>query len=131
MRICKLCNLCWFTNLDHKSRNEPLLLTREYKPEDYPKYDNYDAIDVSRTCNIPEDYAGPMGVPISFLDKYNPDQFEILGLLADKRHVSPALLQGTPTYLDEQHKRYVGAILHGNATYARIVIRNRNPKKPE
>ncbi|WP_439428006.1 adenine-specific methyltransferase EcoRI family protein [Micromonospora sp. LA-10] len=69
----------WFTNLDHAKRHENLILTERYTPEKYPHYDNYDAIEVSRVADIPEDWEGAMGVPITFLDKYNPDQFEILG----------------------------------------------------
>jgi hypothetical protein len=69
----------WFTNLDYKERHEDLILYKKYSPEEYPKYDNYDAINVDSTKDIPVDYAGAMGVPITFLDKYNPDQFEILG----------------------------------------------------
>jgi len=69
----------WYTNLDHKKRHEDLLLYKTYSPAEYPHYDNYDAIEVSKTMEIPMDYDGVMGVPISFLDKYNPDQFEILG----------------------------------------------------
>ena len=69
----------WFTNLDHKKRHEELILYKTYNPEDYPKYDNYDAINVDKTSDIPCDYDGVMGVPITFLDKYNPGQFEIVG----------------------------------------------------
>ena len=68
----------WFTNLDHKNRHEQFILYRPYTPEEYPKYDNYDAINVNSTKDIPVDYDGAMGVPITFLDKYNPDQFEII-----------------------------------------------------
>lgn len=68
----------WFTNLDHKKRHEELILYKKYSPEEYPKYDNYDAIEVGKTECIPEDYDGIMGVPITFLDKYNPEQFEIV-----------------------------------------------------
>ena len=71
-------NICWFTNLDHKKRHEELILYRSYTPEAYPRYDNYDAIEVSKTADIPADYHGAMGVPITFLDKYCPEQFEIL-----------------------------------------------------
>ena len=70
----------WFTNLDHNKRHEDLILYKPYTPEEYPKYDNYDAINVDKTKEIPMDYPGVMGVPITFLDKYNPEQFEILGL---------------------------------------------------
>jgi hypothetical protein len=69
----------WFTNLDYEERHEELALFATYTPEKYPHYDNYDAIDVSKTKEIPMDYDGAMGVPITFLDKYNPEQFEILG----------------------------------------------------
>ena len=68
----------WFTNLDHKKRHEQLILYRPYTPEEYPIYDNYDAINVNATNDIPVDYDGVMGVPITFLDKYNPEQFEIV-----------------------------------------------------
>ncbi len=68
----------WFTNLDHKKRHEELILFHKYSPEEYPKYDNYDAIDVGKTAEIPVDYDEIMGVPITFLDKYNPEQFEII-----------------------------------------------------
>lgn len=115
----------WYTNLDHQKRHEDLILYKKYTPEDYPKYDNYDAIEVSKVAEIPANYNGVMGVPITFLDKYNPEQFEILGLLADKREQSRAFLQGVPTYLDAGHKRYVGAILNGKATYSRIIIRRK------
>lgn len=71
-------NICWFTNLDHKKRHEDLILYAHYTPEEYPKYDNYDAINVDKTADIPCDYDGVMGVPITFLDKYNPNQFEIV-----------------------------------------------------
>lgn len=69
----------WFTNLDHSKRHEKIILWKHYTPEEYPHYDNYEAIDVSKVSDIPSDYDGEMGVPISFLDKYNPDQFEIIG----------------------------------------------------
>lgn len=68
----------WFTNLDYKERHEDIILFKSYNPTDYPKYDNYDAIEVSKTADIPCDFDGIMGVPITFLDKYNPEQFEIV-----------------------------------------------------
>ncbi|MCK9576972.1 MAG: adenine-specific methyltransferase EcoRI family protein, partial [Clostridia bacterium] len=81
------CNVLtrWFTNINVKKRHEDLILFRNYTPEKYPKYDNYDAINVDKVNDIPCDYAGLMGVPISFMDKYNPDQFEILG---DSRYIT-------------------------------------------
>jgi hypothetical protein len=73
-------NACWFTNLDVTKRHEEYVFVRKYKPEDYPKYDNLDAIDVGRRENIPEDWYGLMGVPDTFLAIYNPEQFELVGL---------------------------------------------------
>ena len=70
----------WYTNLDYVERHTDIDLYKRYTPEEYPHYDNYDAINVDKTADIPEDYYGVMGVPITFLDKYNPDQFEILGM---------------------------------------------------
>ena len=69
----------WFTNLDFKERHEELILYKHYTPEEYPKYDNYDAININKTTDIPTDYDGIIGVPITFLDKYCPDQFDIIG----------------------------------------------------
>ena len=70
----------WFTNLDHSKRHTNLTLYKKFNVEEYPLYDNYQAIEVSKVTDIPYDYNGPMGVPITFLDKYNPDQFKILGI---------------------------------------------------
>jgi len=79
VKYCSMGNICWFTNLDTTKRHESLILYKRYTPEEYPHYDNYDAINVNKVAEIPCDFKGPMGVPITFLDKYNPDQFEILG----------------------------------------------------
>lgn len=114
----------WYTNIPHNKRNETLDLYRKYDADAYPKYDNYDAIEVSKVSEIPMDYEGIMGVPITFLDKYCPTQFEILGLAADKRDNNEIFIKGSETYLDERHKRFVGMVLKGKATYARILIRN-------
>ena len=78
--IKKFGNKLWFTNLDHKKRHEKLILWNNYTPEEFPTYDNYDAINVDKVSDIPCDYDGVMGVPITFLDKYNPEQFEIIGM---------------------------------------------------
>jgi hypothetical protein len=100
----------WFTNLDHKKRHEELVLYKKYTPEEYPKYDNYDAIEVSKTVEIPIDYDGIMGVPISFLDKYNPEQFEILGI---DRYIEGNQIP---------NKRFM---INEKEIYARLVIRKR------
>ena len=76
--VMKMGNVVWYTNLDHKKRHEKLILTEKYDPAKYPKYDNFNCIRIKRTCDIPSDYDGFMGVPITFLGVYNPNQFEIL-----------------------------------------------------
>ena len=76
--IKKFGNICWFTNLEHKKRNEELILYKHYNPTEYPKYENADAIEVSKVAEIPMDYGGVCGVPISFLGKYCPNQFRIV-----------------------------------------------------
>ena len=121
----------WFTNLDFKERHEDLILYKTYNPEEYPKYDNYDAIEVSKTKNIPADYDGAMGVPITFLDKYNPDQFEILGIT--DRDNNSGLKTKEYTKKDvpnpgDLNRR--GAIKVGSeykSTYARLLIKRRRP----
>ena len=79
-RFIRVKGVRWWTNLDYSQRHEDLFLHKEYNPETYPKYDNYDAINVDKTREIPVDYDGRIGVPISFLDKHNPEQFKILGI---------------------------------------------------
>ena len=76
----RLGNAAWFTNLDHKKRHEKLILYKRYSPKEYPVYDNYDAINVDKIAEIPIDWDGAMGVPVTFLDKYNPEQFEVMGI---------------------------------------------------
>lgn len=80
-KYAKFGNICWFTNLDINKRHETILLYKQYNSNDYQRYDNYDAINVNKVTDIPYDYNGYMGVPITFLDKYNPEQFDIIGLL--------------------------------------------------
>lgn len=78
--LVKFRNVCWFTNVDHAGRHEEIPLFRHYDPADFPIYDNYDAIEVSKVSDIPCDYDGLMGVPDTFFDRYNPDQFEVIGI---------------------------------------------------
>lgn len=109
----------WFTNLECDKRNRPLDLYRKYSNECYPHYDNYDAIEVSETAEIPMDYDGVMGVPITFLDKYCPDQFEIV----DAREC--ALTEKTKSKKTFLIKDADGAI-NGKPTYARITIKRKS-----
>lgn len=76
--MIRVSGVVWFTNLDLPKRHEDLILYKKYAPEEYPKYDNYNAININKTEDIPEDYYGVVGVPITFLNKYNPEQFEIV-----------------------------------------------------
>lgn len=111
----------WYTNLDLKKRHENLILVKRYTPEEYPHYDNYDAIEVNKVVNIPCDYDGVMGVPITFLDKYSPDQFEILGISGNL--ANPLLIDG---------KRKTGRFyINGRRLYDRIAIRNKHPELPK
>ncbi|MBZ2387329.1 adenine-specific methyltransferase EcoRI family protein [Anaerococcus murdochii] len=155
--ILNVAGVCWFTNLDIKKRHEDLILIRKYNPEDYPKYDNYDAINVDKVTEIPYDYEGYMGVPITFMDKYNPDQFDIIGLLqssTDEQAGIPNLRYYNDFREMRQDMSYTNAsggkangnpVLKGkskngnflynektkeyvHSVYARILIRNKNPE---
>ena len=116
----------WFTNLDYKERHEDLILYKRYSPEEYPKYDNYDAINVDVTKDIPMDYDGIMGVPITFLDKYNPDQFEIIWQASGNTRTSaPKEILERLNYKIHPEDRWGCTIVNGNRTYGRIFIRNK------
>ena len=123
-KIARVSTSCWFTNMPVAKHNEDLILYKHYTPEEYPKYDNYDAININTYTDIPCDYEGVMGVPITFLDKYNPDQFEILGMSASAGY-KPEIV-GIP-FLGEKDAR---PLINGKNTYARIFIRNKKPQKP-
>lgn len=113
--------ICWYTNLDHKKRHEDLILYKKYTPEAFPYFDYYDAINVGKVKDIPIDYAGMMGVPITFMGKYNPDQFEIIHADTIRKNENvPEKEHG----LIKDKETAIG----GKATYARIVIRNKHPK---
>lgn len=101
----------WFTNFDYTTRHEELILYRRYNEEDYPKYDNYDAINVDKTKDIPCDYYEVMGVPITFMDKYNPDQFEILGNLG--------------SYAPDGYSLSGGIYIDGKKIFKRILIKRK------
>ena len=116
----KFGNICWFTNMEHDHRNRPLDLTQRYDPRYYPKYDNYDAIECSKVMDIPRDYDGVIGVPITFLYKYCPTQFRIVGIMTGSS--SKDFVNGNPTYTDEKHKNSVCGVLNGKRVYARILI---------
>jgi len=118
-KIVRVSTSCWFTNLEVEKHKENIILYKKYNPEEYPKYDNYNAINVNKVSDIPMDYKGAMGVPITFLDKYNPEQFEILDGL--NRY---SILSG-PT--EETRGKYLAQV-NGKPTYVRIVIKNKKVK---
>ena len=117
--LVKFRNVAWFTNLDFKKRHESITLYKHYKPEEYPRYVNYDAIEVSKIADIPCDYDGEMGVPITILDKYNPDLFEIIG---SSRFVGKPMSQFAPkgSYVAGGVRFYLP---NGDGTYNRLYDR--------
>ena len=107
----------WYTNMDTKKRHEDIILYKRYNETDYPKYDNYDAIEVSKTVDIPLDYDGVMGVPITFLNKYNPDQFELVGMGEDNgAGYSGGVWNGGSK----------SCLVNGKAAFKRLFIRKKN-----
>lgn len=142
----------WWTNLDYRQRHEELILVKKYSPENYSSYDNYDGINVDATSDIPCDYAGMMGVPITFLDKYSPDQFEILGVTQSWCGVASKIYP-KQVQIDKNGKRSQVTKLNDGAaikvevppkgktyydvdgelfvkTYARVLVRNKHPEAP-
>ncbi len=118
--LVKFRNIHWFTNLDIEKRHEEFTLYKNYTSDEYPFYDNYDAIEVSKTKDIPLDYDGVMGVPITFLDKYNPKQFKILGMSASAGYSEDVV--GIPSFLGNKDAR---PLINSKNTYARVFIKNR------
>ena len=117
LRFIRVKGVRWFTNLDYAQRHEKLPLYKKYIPEEFPKYDNYDAIEVAKTSDIPYDYEDVMGVPITFMDKYNPEQFELIGCsdngAVDEKYKLP------------HFKRHNEPYLNGKKVYKRIFIRRK------
>ncbi|MBQ7711957.1 MAG: adenine-specific methyltransferase EcoRI family protein [Bacteroidales bacterium] len=128
-KYAKFGNICWFTNLDHTRRHDTIDLFKPYNPSEYKQYDNYDAIDIPAIANIPCDYDGAMGVPITFLCNYNPDQFEILGItdrgneygLKTKEYTKT----DTPKYGDLNRRGAIWVNGELKSTFAKLLIRRR------
>lgn len=123
-------NMCWFTNLDISKRHEDIILYKHYNDNEYPKYDNYNAIEVKKVSDIPIDYFGVMGVPITFLEKFNPEQFEILGI-TDRNNIYGLTTKiytrdDTPNFSD-CNRRAAIKLSNGKlkSTYARILIKRK------
>lgn len=114
--------LCrWFTNLEHSKRNEKLILWKRYTPAEYPRYDNYDAINVDKVGDIPLDYDGVMGVPITFLDKYCPEQFEILGITSGRKEFDERAYP-TKYYQNAIQHNTDGSVTNGSKANTRATI---------
>lgn len=114
--LIRVSGVNWFTNIDIKKRHEDLILYKTYNDKEYPKYDNYDAINVDKTQDIPKDYGGVMGVPITFMDKYNPDQFEIVNGMG--RY---CVIEGD----DNNPIGTYGTEVNGEKKYFRVLIKNK------
>lgn len=117
-RYIRVKGVRWFTNLDFPQRHQALILHKKYRPEEYPHYDNYDAINVDKTADIPCDYDGVMGVPITYLDKHNPDQFEIIGATESEG-------RGFSAGLWDESSKVSQPLVNGERKYKRIFIRKR------
>ncbi len=115
-KVVRVSTSCWFTNMEVQKHKQFITLYKRYTPEEYPAYDNYDAINVDKYTEIPCDYDGVMGVPITFLDKHNPEQFQIVGLIAGNIKG----LAGIPSKIGKD-----GPYLNGKLKYGRILIRRK------
>lgn len=116
--MIRVSGVMWYTNLDIEKRHEDMILFRNYTPENYPHYDNYDAIEVSKTADIPCDYDGAMGVPITFMDKFNPEQFEILGATESEG-------KGFSNGLWIEDSKVAQPLINGERKYKRIFIKRK------
>lgn len=121
--IKKFGNICWYTNLDITKRHETIILWKHYSETENPKYDNYDAVNVSKISEIPCDYDGVMGVPVTFLSKYNPEQFEILGMAAGNTRAT-GFYYDVP-YTPNPNDRGGVGVINGVRQYSRILIRKK------
>ena len=127
--MVRVSGVTWFTNLEITKRNEEIDLVCRFSPDEYPKYDNYNAINVDRTQNIPMDYAGIMGVPLTFLDKYNPQQFEIIWQASGNTRASaPSDVLKEIGYIVHPEDRDGCAVVNGKRQFTRIFIKNKHPK---
>jgi len=125
-KIARVSTSCWFTNLEVEKHKRDITLYKKYTPEEYPKYDNYDAINVNKYTDIPYDYSGHIGVPITFIDKYNPEQFEIIDMCSSAGGSATGTIVPNEYGMSIKDKR---PLISGKNTYARIIIKNKKVKK--
>jgi len=129
-KYVRVVGIRWFTNLDYKERHEPLDLFKKYNKNEYPKLDNYDAININKTKDIPENYKKLMAVPITFIDKYNPSQFELLGI-TDRSNSSGLrtkkyTIKDTPNYNDLNARGVLKIGKKYKALYPRLLIKKKS-----
>ncbi|MCK6632340.1 MAG: adenine-specific methyltransferase EcoRI family protein, partial [Fimbriimonadaceae bacterium] len=134
--LVKFRNVGWFTNMDFEERHQDIPLFKKYSPEAYPTYANYDAIEVGKVADIPEDYDGAMGVPITFLDRHNPAQFEVLGRSENEDLYGLKSRVYTTKECQEAYRRLFGKpgtydmnatpVLDGRKVYQRVFIRRKH-----
>ena len=124
--LVKFGNVTWYTNIDISKKHEDIVLYKKYTPGEYSTYDNYDAIEVSRVKDIPVDYDGEMGVPITFLDKYNPSQFEIVGSFNNGQHGKELGAKKVDVISGGKTLSWNGPVVDKKPLYKRIVIRRRH-----
>jgi len=117
--MIRVSGVVWFTNLDLSKRHEELILYKSYSPEEYPDYDNYDAVEVSKVVEIPFDFDGVMGVPITFMNKYNPDQFEIIGCTESEG-------RGFSNGLWDENFKITQPLINGEKKYKRLFIKRKD-----
>ena len=120
----KFGNIRWFSNISDYCP-PPFEFKRQYREEDFRKFDNLDIINIDRIEDIPSDYQDIMGVPLSFLDKWNRDQFEIVGLLSDNKGDGIYIFNGAETYTDERHKKSKCGVIDGKRIYCRLLIKRK------
>ena len=116
--MIRVSGVVWYTNLDISKRHEDLILYKKYNSEEYPKYDNYDAININKTKDIPIDYKEIMGVPITFMNKYNPEQFEIIGATESEG-------KGFSNGLWDKESKVSQPLVNQKRVYKRIFIKNK------
>ena len=143
--LIRVSGVMWFTNLDLQKRHETMILYRKYNPNDYPQYVTFNGIDVNETSEIPKDYDGIMGVPKTFMDKYNPEQFEILGYEREDENIQVGISNMPEEFLNDYRKQggtghytkgmkmlcYYNSEGKAKIPFSRILIRNKHPEKGE
>lgn len=120
----KFGNIRWFSNISDYCI-PPLEFKKQYNDSDYKKFDNYDAIYIKKSEDIPDGYYGVMGVPFVFLEKVNRNQFDIIGMLSDNYGDNVYVFNGEERYIDEGHKHFTGPVIDGKALYKRLLIKKK------